>query len=93
MLSLFEILTRRNSGNIAKKRLQFVLIADRVGCTTEILEMIKDDMIKAISKYMEIDTSGLEIKITHVEDREISERLPVLYVSMPVRVLHTKGIF
>ena len=76
---------------IAKKRLQFVLIADRVGCTTEILEMIKDDMIKAISKYMEIDTSGLEIKITQLEDREKSEKLPVLYVSMPVRVLLTKG--
>lgn len=93
MFSLFEILTRRNSGTIAKKRLQFVLIADRIGCTTEILEMIKDDMIKAISKYMEIDTSGLEIKITHVEDQEVSEKLPVLYVSVPVRVLHTKGIF
>ena len=76
---------------IAKKRLQFVLIADRAGCTTEILEMIKDDMIKAISKYMEIDTSGLEIKITQLEDREKSEKLPVLYVSMPVRVLLTKG--
>ena len=30
---------------IAKKRLQFVLIADRAGCTPEMLEMIKDDMI------------------------------------------------
>ena len=55
--------------------------------------MIKDDMIKAISKYMEIDTSGLEIKITHVEDKEASEKLPVLYVSMPVRVLLTKGTY
>ena len=91
--SLFEILTRRNSGTIAKKRLQFVLIADRVGCTAEILEMIKNDMIKAISKYMEIDTSGLEIRITHVEDQEIHEKLPVLYVSMPVRVLNTKGTY
>ena len=93
MLSLLEILTRRNSGTIAKKRLQFVLIADRVGCTTEILEMMKDDMIKAISKYMEIDTSGLEMKVTHVEDRESDEKLPVLYVSMPVRVLLTKGTY
>ena len=92
MFSLIEILTKRNSGTIAKKRLQFVLIADRVGCTTEILEMIKDDMIKAISKYMEIDTTGLEIKITQVEDGEKSEKVPVLYVSVPVRVLLTKGI-
>ncbi len=55
--------------------------------------MMKDDMIKAISKYMEIDTSGLEMKVTHVEDRESDEKLPVLYVSMPVRVLLTKGTY
>ena len=91
MFNLFEILTKKNSGVIAKKRLQFVLIADRVGCTPEILEMIKDDMIKAISKYMEIDTVGLEIKITHMDGREESKHLPILYVSVPVRVLLTKG--
>ena len=78
---------------IAKKRLQFVLIADRVGCTAEILEMIKDDMIKAISKYMEIDTSGIEMKVTHVNDNDVSEKLPMLFVSMPVRVLLTKRTY
>ena len=92
MLRLIEFLTKKNFGTIAKRRLQFVLIADRIGCTQEILEMIKDDMIKAISKYMEIDTTGLEIKITQVEDGEKSEKVPVLYVSVPVRVLLTKGI-
>ena len=66
MVNLLEILTKRNSGTIAKKRLQFLLISDRAGCTPEIFEMIKDDMIKAISKYMEIDTDGLEIKITQM---------------------------
>lgn len=86
-----EILTKRNSGTIAKRRLQFVLIADRAGCTPEILEMIKDDMIKAISKYMEIDTNGLEIKITQVEDSQSAAGLPVLYASIPFRVLLTKG--
>ncbi|MBQ5599118.1 MAG: cell division topological specificity factor MinE [Lachnospiraceae bacterium] len=91
-MRLIEFLTKKNSGTIAKRRLQFVLIADRIGCTQEVLEMIKDDMIKAISKYMEIDTTGLEIKITQVEDGEKSEKVPVLYVSVPVRVLLTKGI-
>jgi len=93
MVNLFEILTKRNSGTIAKKRLQFLLISDRAGCTPEILEMIKDDMIKAISKYMEIDTNGLEIKITQVEDKKLAERLPVLYASIPIRVLLTKGTY
>ena len=39
---LFHILTGRNSGNIAKKRLEFLLIADRAGCTPEILEIHMD---------------------------------------------------
>lgn len=90
-MNLIEILTKRNSGTIAKKRLQFLLISDRAGCTPEILEMIKDDMIKAISKYMEIDTNGLEIKVTQVEDIKQGARLPVLYASIPIRVLLTKG--
>ena len=54
--------------------------------------MIKDDMIKAISKYMEIDTAGLEIKITQVEEQGSIEKIPVLYVSVPVRIMLTKGI-
>lgn len=92
-MNLFEILTRRNSGSIAKRRLQFLLISDRAGCTPEILEMLKDDMIKVISKYMEIDTDGLEIKITQVEEKGTDKRIPVLYASIPVRFLLTKGIY
>lgn len=92
-MNLIEILTKRNSGTIAKKRLQFLLISDRAGCTPEILEMIKDDMIKAISKYMEIDTNGLEIKVTQVDDIKQGDRLPVLYASIPIRVLLTKGTY
>lgn len=93
LAKLVDFLTKRNSGSIAKKRLQFLLISDRAGCTPEILEMIKDDMIKSISKYMEIDTNGLEIKITQVEERGTSERRPVLYASIPIRMLLTKGTY
>ena len=92
-MNVFEILARRNSGTIAKRRLQFLLVSDRAGCTPEILEMIKDDMIKAISKYMEIDTDGLEIKITQMDEKKTGGRLPVLYASIPVRVLLTKGTY
>ena len=42
---------------------------------------------------MEIDTDGLEIKITQVEEKGTDKRLPVLYASIPVRVLLTKGIY
>ena len=90
---LFRILTGRNSGSIAKKRLEFLLIADRAGCTPEILEMLKNDMIKVISRYMTIDPENLEIKIIHMDKKGAEGKLPVLYASIPVRELLVKGTF
>ena len=93
---LFHILTGRNSGSIAKKRLEFLLIADRAGCTPEILEileMLKNDMIKVISRYMMIDPEQLEVKVIHMDQRKAGEKLPVLYASVPVRELLVKGTF
>ena len=84
---LFHILTGRNSGNIAKKRL------DRAGCTPEILEMLKNDMIKVISRYMMIDPEQLEVKVIHMDHKRVGEKLPVLYASIPVRELLVKGTF
>ena len=85
---LFHILTGRNSGNIAKKRLEFLLIADRAGCTPEILEMLK-----VISRYMMIDPEQLEVKVIHMDHKRVGEKLPVLYASIPVRELLVKGTF
>ena len=93
MVNLLEILTKRNSGTIAKKRLQFLLISDRAGCTPEILEMLKNDMIKVISRYMMIDPEQLEVKVIHMDHKRVGEKLPVLYASIPVRELLVKGTF
>lgn len=90
---LFQILTGRNSGNIARKRLEILLIADRAGCTPEILEMLKNDMIKVISRYMTVDPEKLEVKVIHMDKKKGGESLPVLYASIPVRELLVKGTF
>ena len=50
---------RRSSGTMAKDRLKLVLVSDRASCSPETMEMIKNDIIEVISKYMEIDTQGL----------------------------------
>ena len=42
MAGLKDILAKRNSGCIAKRRLGLILITDRAGCTPEILEMIRE---------------------------------------------------
>ena len=49
------------SKNVAKERLKLVLVHDRIDCSPQLLEAIKDDILKVISSYAEIDEDGLEI--------------------------------
>ena len=62
--------TRRSlkSGKVAKKRLQMVLIQDRASVSPEVMEKLRDDIIKVISKYMVINQSDMEISLENVED-------------------------
>ncbi|HML89205.1 MAG TPA: cell division topological specificity factor MinE [Methylomusa anaerophila] len=52
------------SKDIAKERLRLVLVHDRVNVSPQFMEIIKDDMIKVISNYMEINESQMEINLT-----------------------------
>ena len=43
-MSLFSIFKRKNSRQIAKDRLKILLISDRVNCSPEMMELIKNDI-------------------------------------------------
>jgi cell division topological specificity factor len=49
------------SRQVAKDRLQLVLVHDRVNISPAMLDTMKDEMIKVISKYVEIDPDGVEV--------------------------------
>jgi cell division topological specificity factor len=55
--------TRKRSASSAKERLQLVLVHDRTDLTPGQLESLKDDLIKAISKYIEIDPEAVRIEL------------------------------
>ena len=79
MIDLFSFFTKKeNSKNIAKDRLKLVLVHDRAGCSTQVLEMLKNDIIKVISNYMEIDEVGLDIQITDAPNAENDDKAPAL---------------
>ena len=63
-MSFMDFFKKKNSGSMARDRLKLVLVSDRADCTPEIIEKIKNEIIVVISKYMEIDTEGLDIQIT-----------------------------
>lgn len=55
--------SRKRSASSAKERLQLVLVHDRTDLTPAQLESLKDDLIKAISQYIEIDPEAVRIEL------------------------------
>lgn len=51
----------RHSASQAKERLKLVLIHDRTNLTSAALDMLKDELISVISRYVEIDPAGVKI--------------------------------
>ncbi|MCM1540860.1 MAG: cell division topological specificity factor MinE [Blautia sp.] len=77
---------RKSSCQIAKDRLKILLISDRVNCSPEMMELIKNDIAKVISKYMKIDAENIEIQISTVGNRtgKGANKHPMLYANIPI---------
>lgn len=90
-MSVFDIFKKKPSGSIAKDRLKLLLVSDRANCSPEIMEMIKNDIIQVIAKYMEIDCEGLDIQITQTESDGVNGNVPALVANIPIKeVKHCK---
>jgi cell division topological specificity factor len=55
---------RPSSGQVAKDRLQLVLVHDRTGLSPEVIEQMRDELIAVLSKYVEIDHEEMEISLS-----------------------------
>ena len=76
---------RKSSCQIAKDRLKILLISDRVNCSPEIMELIKTDIAKVLSKYMKIDSENMEIQIkTKGNKSGRGGKMPSLYANIPI---------
>ena len=67
-----------SSKGVAKERLRLVLIQDRASMSPAMLESLRDDLIKIISNYMEIDEAALEFNLCQ-DDKEVA-----LVINIPV---------
>lgn len=86
-MRIMDFFRRKSSGEVAKDRLKLLLVSDRASCSPEIMEMIKNDIIAVISKYMDIDAQGLDIQITETESEGGNETVPALFANIPIRDL------
>lgn len=79
----FHFFKKKSSSEVAKDRLKILLISDRINCSPEMIERIRQDLVKSISKYMSIDEENMEIVLKKNNKRGRNRR-PSLYAYIPI---------
>ncbi len=68
-----------NSKDVAKERLRLVLVHDRASVSSDFINALKEDLIKVIREYLEIDEEQLSVNLEN-EDNSVA-----LIANIPVR--------
>lgn len=72
-----------NSKQAAKDRLKLVLMQDRASVSPDFFEIMKQEIIDVIKKYIEIDEDALEVELTR--GLEAGLEGPALYANIPIK--------
>lgn len=85
-MELFKLFGRKQeqSKNVAKERFKLVLVHDRADLSPKFLDMIKSDIIRVISEYVDIDEEGLDIKLTRMKKEGTSSTISALVANIPI---------
>ena len=58
----------KKSKSVAKERLQFVLVQDRVKLTPDEMDAMRDELIDVLSKYIDVDSQKIEMDVKREDD-------------------------
>ena len=73
-----------NSRDAAKERLHLVLMQDRANVSVDFLELMKQEIIDVIKKYIDIDENAIDVKLTNQENEDGTNGAPALYANIPI---------
>lgn len=73
-----------NSSVAAKERLHLVLMQDRANVSADFLEMMKQEIIEVIKKYIEVDESAIDVSLTNKMNNDGTNTAPALYANIPI---------
>ena len=73
-----------NSKNTAKERLHLVLMQDRANVSADFLELMKQEIIEVIKKYIDIDEGAIDVRLTNKENEDGTNGAPALYANIPI---------
>lgn len=72
------------SKDAAKERLHLVLMQDRANVSADFLDLMKQEIIEVIKKYIEIDESAMDVRLTNKENCDGTNGAPALYANIPI---------
>ena len=76
--------SQENSKDAAKERLHLVLMQDRANVSADFLELMKQEIIDVIKKYIDIDEKEIDVRLTNKENEDGTNGAPALYANIPI---------
>lgn len=73
-----------NSRDAAKERLHLVLMQDRANVSADFLELMKQEIIEVIKKYIDVDEAAIDVRLTNKENEDGTNGAPALYANIPI---------
>lgn len=72
------------SKDAAKERLHLVLMQDRANVSADFLELMKQEIIEVIKKYIDVDERAIDVRLTNKENSDGTNGAPALYANIPI---------
>ena len=72
------------SKDAAKERLHLVLMQDRANVSADFLELMKQEIINVIKKYIDIDEKSIDVRLTNQQNDDGTNGAPALYANIPI---------
>lgn len=73
-----------SSKDAAKERLHLVLMQDRANVSADFLDLMRQEIIDVIKKYIEIDEKEIDVRLTNKQNSDGTTGAPALYANIPI---------
>lgn len=84
--------SREESSNTAKERLHLVLMQDRANVSADFLDMMKQEIIEVIKKYIDVDENAIDVRLTNKTNEDGTNGAPALYANIPIISIKEKEL-
>jgi len=64
---------RPKSADVAAERLKIILAHERRGVSAPLMEQMKEEIIQVVSRFVEVDSRHIEVRLTDEADIEMLE--------------------